>query len=94
MKTIILNALLATVKQLVSNLIGSGVFAEIQKLVIAQLDSGLTGDQKKQAVKDGLAAIKGDIGEAIKKTSNWALNLAIEVAVTAVNVKLGKSATK
>jgi hypothetical protein len=93
MHSIFISFLLQAATHFVQVLIGTGVFTEIENLVAAQVNSGLTGAQKKQAVHDGLAAIGGDAGTAIKNTATWALNLGIETAVAAINVKSGVSFT-
>jgi hypothetical protein len=60
------------------------LFEHIKAAVMAQLDSNLTGDQKKQAVKDQLAGLEGDLKVAFQGTSNNILNFAIEAALVII----------
>ncbi len=92
MHTIILSFLLSAAQHFIQALIGAHVFQEIENLVNTQVNTTLTGDQKKQAVHDGLKAIQGDVGYSINNTAQWALNLGIETAVTTMNIKAGKTA--
>lgn len=89
MNSILLNALMSVLAHVVSQIFASGVFAEIQKLVEAEVNTTKTPAEKQKAVKDGLSAIKGDLGEVIRSTATWAINLGIETAVAQVKVKLG-----
>lgn len=84
--------LLAILSHAVQAILGSGIFAEIERLVEIELNSTATGAEKQAAVKAGLAAAQGDLGVALKGTAGWALNLGIETAVAAVNTKLGNPA--
>jgi hypothetical protein len=79
--------LLAILSHAVQAIIGSGVFAEIEKLVEAELSTDKTGDEKKAAVQAGLQAAEGDLGVAVKSSAVWALNLGIETAVAIVKNK-------
>jgi len=93
MNTLLLNFFLEAVQHFVSALIGSGLVAQIQTLVAAEFNTAKTGAEKKQAVVDGIANLKGDLGVAAKNTAGWALNLGIETAVAKVNVQAGVPAT-
>ena len=80
MGTILLNLLSFVVK----HIIDAHLFEHIQNAVIAQVDSSLTGDQKKQAVKDQLAGLQGDLKASFQGTSNNLVNFAIEAALVLV----------
>ena len=80
MGTILLNLLSFVVK----HIIDAHLFEHIQKLVVSQIDTSLTGDQKKQAVKDQLAGLQGDLKTSFQGTSNNLINFAIEAAVVLV----------
>lgn len=94
MQSVLLNALMTVLVHVVTTIFASGVFGEIQKLVEAQMNTTKTPAQKQQAVKDGLAAIKGDLGDVIRSTASWAINLGIETAVAQAKVKLGTPVSK
>ena len=80
MGTILLNLLSFVVK----HIIDAHLFEHIQNLVVSQIDTSLTGDQKKQAVKDQLAGLQGDLKTSFQGTSNNLINFAIEAAVVLV----------
>lgn len=86
--------LIGALAHLVQAIIGSGVFQEIQNLVQMELSTDKTGPEKAAAVQAGLKAAKGELGDAVKSTAGWALNLGIETAVAAANTKLGVPAVK
>jgi len=86
--------LMAILSHAVQAIIGSGVFAEIERLVELEVSTDKLGADKAAAVKASLTAMEGDVGTAAKGTASWALNLGIETAVAAVNTKLGVPATK
>jgi len=86
--------LMAILSHAVQAIIGSGVFAEIERLVELEVSTDKSGADKAAAVKASLTAMEGDVGTAAKGTASWALNLGIETAVAAVNTKLGVPATK
>lgn len=86
--------LMAILSHAVQAIIGSGVFAEIERLVELEVSTDKSGADKAAAVKASLIAMEGDVGTAAKGTASWALNLGIETAVAAVNTKLGVPATK
>ena len=86
--------LLAILSHAVQAIIGSGVFAEIERLVQLELGTDKSGPEKAAAVKESLKAAEGDLGTAAKSTAGWALNLGIETAVAVVNTKLGVPAIK
>lgn len=81
---------------LVRSLIGSNFFGYIEALVRAQLDTNLTGEQKRAEVKKqienlkniGTEAAKDTVQEgliiAAQSTKNKYVNLAIEVIVAAL----------
>lgn len=80
MTTILLNLLSFVVK----HIIDANLFTHIQNAVLAQVDTTLTGDQKKQAVKDQLTGLEGDLKASFQGTSNNLINFAIEAAVILV----------
>ena len=80
MSAILLNLLSFVVK----HIIDANLFAHIQSVVLAQVDTNLSGDQKKQAVKDQLAGLEGDLKASFHGTSNNLINFAIEAAVVLV----------
>ncbi len=80
MGTILLNLLSFVVKRIID----AKLFAHIQNLVLSQINTNLTGDQKKQAVKDELASLQGDLKVAFQGTSNNLTNFAIEAALILV----------
>ena len=84
--------LMSALAHLVQAIIGSGVFAEIERLVQIELGNDNSGAEKQAAVKASLQAAEGDLGSAVKGTAGWALNLGIETAVAAANTKLGNPA--
>ena len=86
--------LMSALAHLVQAIIGSGVFQEIENLVKLEMSSDKSGAEKAAAVQAGLKAAQGDLGDAIKGTAGWALNLGIETAVAAANTKLGNPAVK
>jgi hypothetical protein len=90
-----INAFLMTIlSHAVQSIIGSGVFQEIERLVMIELGStGKTGAEKQAAVQASLKAAQGDLGVAVRSTAGWALNLGIETAVAQVNTKMGQSVT-
>ena len=81
--------LMAILSHAVQAIIGSGVFAEIERLVTLELSTDKTGAEKSAAVHESLKAAQGDLGNAVKGTATWALNLGIETAVAQANTKLG-----
>ncbi len=81
--------LMSALAHLVQAIIGSGVFQEIENLVKLEMSSDKSGAEKAAAVQAGLKAAQGDLGDAIKGTAGWALNLGIETAVAKVNTTLG-----
>jgi hypothetical protein len=85
-----LNAVLMTLLQhIVSSLLGSGLFQEIERLVQLELSTDKSGPEKAAAVKASLTAAKGDLESVVHSTSGWALNLGIETAVAVLNQKIG-----
>ena len=80
MGTILLNLLSFVVKRIID----AKLFAHIQNLVLSQINTNLTGDQKKQAVKDELASLQGDLKASFQGTSNNLVNFAIEAALVLV----------
>lgn len=80
MSTILLNLLSFIVKRIMDG----KLFEHIKSLVVSQLDSTLTGDQKKQIVKVELSNLQGDLKEAFSGTSNNIINFAIEAALLIV----------
>jgi hypothetical protein len=86
--------LMGALAHLVQAIIGSGVFQEIQNLVQLELSSDKSGPEKAAAVQASLKAAQGELGDAVKSTAGWALNLGIETAVAQANTKLGVPAVK
>jgi hypothetical protein len=80
MGTILLNLLSFVVKRIID----AKLFVHIQNLVLSQINNDLTGDQKKQAVKDELASLQGDLKASFQGTSNNLVNFAIEAALILV----------
>ena len=89
------NAFLMTIlSHAVQSIIGSGLFQEIERLVMIELGStGKTGAEKQAAVKASLKAAQSDIATAANNTASWALNLGIETAVAQINTKMGQPVT-
>lgn len=85
---------MSALAHLVQAIIGSGVFQEIQNLVQLELSNDKSGPEKAAAVQAGLKAAQGELGDAVKSTAGWALNLGIETAVAQANTKLGVPAVK
>lgn len=77
MSTILLNLLSFVVKRIID----AKLFDHIKAAVLAQVDTTLTGDQKKQAVKDQLAGLQGDLKASFQGTSSNLVNFAIEAAL-------------
>lgn len=84
--------LMSALAHLVQAIIGSGIFQEIQNLVQLELSTTKSGPEKAAAVKAGLKAAQGELGDAVKSTAGWALNLGIETAVALAKTKLGNPA--
>jgi hypothetical protein len=80
MGAILLNLLSFVVKHIVD----AHLFEHIQSAVLAQVNTQLTGEQKKQAVKDELAGLEGDLKTSFHNTSSNLINFAIEAAVILV----------
>lgn len=93
MNAIILNGLISTLAHLVAAILQSGVFDEIQKLVELEMNSNKTNAEKLQAVKDALKNVGGELGNAIRSTAGWAINLGIETAVAKAKTKAGVPVT-
>ena len=85
--------LMSILTHAVQAIIGSGVFQEIERLVLIELSNTKTGAEKAASVKEGLKNVKGELGTALTGTANWELNLGIETAVASINTKLGQPAT-
>jgi hypothetical protein len=86
--------LMSALAHLVQAIIGSGVFQEIENLVALEFSTDKSGAEKALAVKKGLNEAQGELGDAVKSTATWALNLGIETAVATANTKLGIPAIK
>lgn len=80
MSKIIFNMLAFVVKRLID----ANLFESIKQMVEAQMDSKLTGEQKRAAVKNELNELTGNIADEFKKTAPNLVNLAIETAVALV----------
>lgn len=79
MKGIVLALLIKTVKALITGPLYEHVSASVK----AQMNTKLSKDQKRAAVKAELAGLKGDLGVAVRKAGENLINLAIEAAVAA-----------
>lgn len=77
MSTILLNLLSFVVKRIVD----AHLFDHIKALVLSQVDTSLTGDQKKAAVQAELAGLTGDLKVSFQNTSGNLINFAIEAAL-------------
>lgn len=80
MGKIIFNMLAFVIKRLID----AKLFESIKDMVVAQMDSNLTGEQKRAAVKAELNELTGNVAEEFKKTAPNLVNLAIETAVALV----------
>jgi hypothetical protein len=80
MSKIIFNMLAFVIKRLID----AKLFESIKDMVTAQMDSNLTGEQKREAVKNELNELTGNIADEFKKTAPNLVNLAIETAVALV----------
>lgn len=80
MSTILLNLLSFIVKRIID----AKLFEHIKTAVSAQIDLTLTGDEKKQIVKDQLTGLEGDLKASFQGTSNNLVNFAIEAALIIV----------
>lgn len=65
----------------VNRLIDANLFESIKVLVSAQMNTELTGEQKKAAVKAELNNLSGNIKNEFEKTASNLINFAIEAAV-------------
>jgi hypothetical protein len=65
----------------VNRLIDAKLFESIKDLVAVQMNSKLSGDQKKAAVKAELAELQGNVRTEFEKTASNLVNFAIEAAV-------------
>lgn len=77
MSTILMNLLSFIVKRLID----AKLFEIIKALVESQVSTELTGDQKKQAVKDSLTNLQGNLKSEFEQTKGSLVNFAIEAAV-------------
>lgn len=80
MNGFLLNLLSFVIKRLVD----AKLFEHIRDMVIAQVDTKLTGEQKRAAVKKELDELTGDLYDSVKSTAPYLINLAIETAVALV----------
>lgn len=80
MSKIIFNMLAFVIKRLID----AKLFESIKDMVVAQMDTNLTGEQKREAVKNELNELTGNIADEFKKTAPNLINLAIETAVAIV----------
>lgn len=80
MSKIIFNMLAFVIKRLID----ANLFESIKDMVQAQMDTNLTGEQKRAAVKNELNELTGNIADEFKKTAPNLVNLAIETAVALV----------
>jgi hypothetical protein len=68
----------------IARLIDAKVFEIIKFMVIAQMNSELTGEQKRAEVKKQLENLTGNVADEIKKTAPNLINLAIETSVALI----------
>lgn len=80
MSKIIFNMLAFVIKRLID----AKLFESIKDMVVAQMDTNLTGEQKREAVRNELNELTGNIADEFKKTAPNLINLAIETAVALV----------
>lgn len=84
-----LNVLFTAVRQILT----PELFAQILKLVQLQMDTNLTGPEKKAAVLAQIKEIEGGLSARAKSFASWFLGMAVDVIVAKVNVDLGKTIT-
>lgn len=80
MSKIIFNMLAFVIKRLID----ANLFESIKAMVAAQMNTNLSGEQKRNAVKNELNHLTGNIADEFKKTAPNLVNLAIETAVALV----------
>lgn len=83
MSTIVYNLL----SFVINRLIDAKLFESIKDLVSAQMDTSLSGEQKKAAVKAELAELQGNIKDQFVQTAPNLVNFAIEAAVVMLKRK-------
>lgn len=82
----IIQSLLAYV---IKKIIDAKLYEYIVAAVMAQINTNLSGAEKKAAVKEQLDGLTGALKEIYKSTSTTYINLAIEAAVALAKAKLG-----
>lgn len=80
MNTFLFNLLSFIIKRLVA----AELFEHIRDMVNAQMDSNLTGDEKRNVVKQELSELTGALRDDFQKTAPYLINLAIESAVALI----------
>ncbi len=80
MNTFLFNLLSFIIKRLVA----AQLFEHIRDMVNAQMDSNLTGDEKRNVVKQELSELTGALRDDFQKTAPYLINLAIESAVALI----------
>lgn len=68
----------------ISRLLDAKLFEIIKAMVIAQMSTELTGEQKRATVKQELYNLTGNVADEFKKTAPNLINLAIETAVVLI----------
>jgi hypothetical protein len=68
----------------IARLVDAKLFEIIKAMVIAQMNSELTGEQKRAEVKQQLYNLTGNVADEFKKTAPNLINLAIETSVALI----------
>lgn len=77
MQTILLNALILIIKQLID----ANIFKAIELLVIDAMNFDISGEEKRAKVLEQLHNISGSIAPILASTASWVINLALEAIV-------------
>jgi hypothetical protein len=68
----------------ISRLLDAKLFEIIKAMVISQMSTELTGEQKRAEVKQQLYNLTGNVADEFKKTAPNLINLAIETSVALI----------
>lgn len=68
----------------ISRLLDAKLFEIIKAMVVAQMNTELSGEQKRAEVKKQLDHLTGNVADEFKKTAPNLINLAIESAVVLI----------
>jgi len=71
----------AALLRIVGMLVDGKVLDEILRLVQTYFSETLSGPEKRDAVEQELRVLRGEVGEAVRETAGYLINLAIEAAV-------------